>query len=227
MTVRDPESPESRSRDQPHKSTSLVVLRNTVLSLLAGGLVVLSQSIALGPNGKTTWMWQVDFVAGMIAFWCVIMIPVSVYRLLGSKQRRPATRTLLSSIAYCVVFYFAMREAIKIRKDAFHALAERSMLLVEAIEEYEKANNRPPPNLSALVPDYLPSVPSTGMGAYPLYRYVTGQGDAPPGNTWSLEVFTPSGLFDFDRFLYYPNQNYESHPWGVLEPMGRWAYLHE
>ena len=114
--------------------------------------------------------------------------------------------------------------------DAFHSLAERSKPLVEAIFAYEKQQGEPPNELNDLVPDFLSSVPSTGMGGYPQYDYFVGAAAAEEyfDNPWVLEVFTPGPGINFDRFLYFPNQNYpETGYSGSLERIGEWAYVHE
>jgi hypothetical protein len=40
------------------------------------------------------------------------------------------------------------------------------------------------------------------------------------GNPWALSVFTPGGGINFDRMLYFPNQNYPTHGYGgTLQPI--------
>ena len=46
-------------------------------------------------------------------------------------------------------------------------------------------------------------------------------------NPWSLEVATSIGILNWDKFVYYPNQQYVSCCGNRLEPIGDWAYLHE
>jgi hypothetical protein len=98
------------------------------------------------------------------------------------------------------------------------------------VKAYEQTHGKPPVSLDVLVPEYLPAIPNTGMGAYPEYRYTlvteSGQQD---GNHWVISIFTPTGIVDFDEFFYYPLQNYPSHRWGgnPVERIGDWAYMHE
>ena len=107
-------------------------------------------------------------------------------------------------------------------------MARRSQPLIEAIDRFEREHGEPPASLEALVPAYLSSVPGTGMAAYPAYRYRVGQRAERFGdNAWALEVFTPSGILNFDSFVYYPNQNYQNSCMGWVERVGDWAYLHE
>lgn len=110
------------------------------------------------------------------------------------------------------------------------SFANRSQSLITAIHSYEQQHSRPPDSLNDLVPDYLPAIPETGMGAYPEFEYYSGP-DAQErfgSNPWALQVQTPSGGINFDVILYFPNQNYpETGYGGSLQRIGFWAYVHE
>lgn len=109
----------------------------------------------------------------------------------------------------------------------FCALAERSKPLVAAIHAYVWKHGGPPQSLEALVPDFLPAVPSTGMGAYPKYDYIC-PATAYQGNPWIIRVFTPSGFINFDQFMYFPLTNYPAQGYrGWVERIGEWGYVHE
>jgi hypothetical protein len=135
--------------------------------------------------------------------------------------------TVLCSVAYCTAFVAAVQIGRQIRMSAFHRLADRSTPLVAAIRAYEQKHGSPPESLEALVPEFLPSVPSTGMGAYPEYQYCF----APRhygGNPWVLIVPTSSGYLNFDQFMYFPLANYPRTGYGgSLERISDWAYVHE
>ncbi len=111
--------------------------------------------------------------------------------------------------------------------NAFAELAERSKPLVAAIHAYQQKRGRPPESLSSLVPEYISSVPTTGMGAYPKYEYLMDTTNF-HGNPWVLRVFTPAGGINFDQFLYFPLTNYPATGYGgVLRRIGDWAYVFE
>jgi hypothetical protein len=116
-----------------------------------------------------------------------------------------------------------------IRNDAFHRLAQRSNGLVTAIKNYERSRESPPPDLGALVPEFLDAVPGTSMAAYPEYQYLAGAMAARfEQNPWILVVPAPSGGINFDEFLYFPLQNYPQQGYGGwLQRIGDWAYVHE
>jgi hypothetical protein len=91
-----------------------------------------------------------------------------------------------------------------VRRHAFAALAERSSVVVDAIKKYERQAGVPPATLAALVPDYLPSYPSTGMTAYPAYIYVPNPTPKRLAMRWDLYVDCSSGFLNYDRFMYSP-----------------------
>jgi hypothetical protein len=137
-------------------------------------------------------------------------------------------------LLWCAIFVPSCMVGIvlghQVRRAGMHSFVERSRPLVEAIERYEHAHSAPPPSLQALVPRHLAAVPSTGMMAYPRYRYFTGEEakDQYLGNAWALAVFTPGAGINFDMILYLPSQNYPEIGFGgSLEHIGDWAYVHE
>ncbi len=102
----------------------------------------------------------------------------------------------------------------------------RSIPLIKAIEKFEIDQGRPPNNLTELVPEYLPSVPGTGLRTSPSYRYLTGEeAKRHEGNAWVLEIDPPGILSTLDIFVYYPNGNYNvSTQSGSMKRIGEWAY---
>lgn len=54
-----------------------------------------------------------------------------------------------------------------IQRNALTQLAERSKPLVAAIKSYEQKFRHPPDSLNALVPEFIPKVPTTGIGTTP------------------------------------------------------------
>lgn len=143
------------------------------------------------------------------------------------RTRRIAALTALCAVAFCTSVVVSLRIGDTIRRSAFVQLAERSRPLVAAIRAYEQKHGRPPESLLQLVPSFLSAVPSTGMGAYPEYRYST-ESNLFAGNPWVLTVFTPSGGINFDQFMYFPLTNYPQKGFGgALERIGDWAYVHE
>jgi len=159
------------------------------------------------------------------------VVPFSFVLLIFRKTRRPALIALLSAITFLVAAIGIFRVDIggRVRMHGFHKLAERSVPLVQAIKKFETEKGHPPNSLKELVPEYLLSIPDTGMGAYPMYEYIVGEeARKHDNNPWVLYVFTPSGGLNWDMFMYFPNQNYPERGYGgSLERIGDWAYVHE
>jgi hypothetical protein len=191
-----------------------------------GGLIILADYYAVAPRGSDALKILLVFVVFPFLL-SVAVIPIALFCCILPRLRRTAFQVLLSCLIFAVILLTSIRIGGRVRINGFHALARRSVPLVEAIKAYEQANGHPPETLAALVPEFLPSIPQTGMAAYPEYRYHVGAEGLYEGNPWILEVSTPSGILNFDRFLYYPMQNYG--PWcgDPLERVGDWAYHHE
>lgn len=197
-----------------------------IIALILGGWVVFADWYAVSPNGSAALLTLQPFAA--------VLIPV-VFALKGAFNlyRKPTGRQAIGYVTgwviLIVVFFFFARAGRAIRKDAFVALAARSTPLIAAIKQYEQTNGASPPSLEALVPQFLLAVPTTGLGAYPHYKYQLAKENLIDGNPWKLSVFTPTGILDFDEFFHYPLQNYTSYSWDTnpVERIADWAYLHE
>jgi hypothetical protein len=171
------------------------------------------------------WIYIVGFVA---ALWGV---PFSAWRLVVKKDNRFESGLLLAvSLLMIGSVFIGGMLGLQVRMVGMEACALRARPLIAAIEAYERDKSSPPTSLNSLVPIYLPAVPSTGMGAYPEFRYYIGPVAEEEffGNPWALEVFTPNVGINFDRMLYVPKRNYPKQAFdGTLRPVGEWAYVFE
>ena len=174
-----------------------------------------------------TWLRLPLMIAALAA---VPTLAVSLVFVCFRRWRRGAGRLVVGSLVVVTASFFGVRLGDHIRMEAFRSLAERSAPLVGAIRAYEVSRSAPPFDLPALVPEFLPSVPGTGMASYPSFEYYVGDdaSDAFQSNHWALVVSTPGGFLNFDQFMYLPFLNYPEHGYGgVLERVGDWAYVHE
>jgi len=175
------------------------------------------------------------FIVGQILYGlfltaAVIATPVLIACLFFKRKRLLAGSVLLTTFLMIVCLGFGGAIGRKMRMAAWPSFTQRSQLLIDAIEAFERENDSPPASLNDLIPDYLNAVPSTGMNAYPNFEYQTGTETQKLyyNNPWVLSVFTPSGLINFDMMLYFPKQNYPTLDYGGrLERIGHWAYVHE
>jgi hypothetical protein len=157
-------------------------------------------------------------------------IPFLVAGLILPRTRRASFFWLMLCLLFVVTCVTGIILGQRVRIAGMRAFAQRSRPLIAAISQYDRDHSAPPQSLDDLVPDYLPRIPSTGMMAYPEYRYHAGDKAKREyaGNPWALSVDTPSGGLNWDQILYFPNQNYPARGYGgSLEPIDDWAYVHE
>ncbi len=200
-----------------------------VLSAAALLGIPAAERAAVAPNGTDQWLWVEPLVFCVPFLAAAVVVLMGLFKLITGRGTRTHALWVACALIYLVAEFIAVRIGHRIRMDAFKSLALRSAPLVQAIKAYELQHGRPPQSLVALVPAFLPQVPTTGMAAYPNYEYETGYSAADfHGNPWVLVVHTPSGGVNFDQFLYFPLQNYPEHGYGGrLQRLGDWAYVHE
>ena len=137
--------------------------------------------------------------------------------------------TLLGSGMMVIVGLVSLMSADKIRMQGFERLTMEAAPLVAAIHKYDSTYGYPPETLGELNITY-PDDHNIKGGALPEFKYLQGEQvrERYHGNRWVLMLDTPTGPLRWDRFLYYPEQNYPSLAnGGWLEKVGDWAYLHE
>ncbi len=193
-------------------------------------LFPLFQYLAVAPTGSITFVWFQPMLAlpALVGLGSLLVTP---FFLFSRRFRHRAIRYLIVSPIMIAAVFIGLRLSDQVRAAAFHSLALRSAPLVQAIRSYESQKGRPPEDITSLVPEFLSTIPETGMAAYPKYIYESGPKAAERyyGNPWVLIVHTPIGFLNWDDFLYFPLQNYP--PANLAgEPYERiadWAYLHE
>lgn len=130
---------------------------------------------------------------------------------------------LWASLAF-VSFFPCVRWAGEVRLAGLRSLAERGEPIGAAIESYAARTGSPPARLEDLVPRDLSRIPSTGLPAYPAYRYRTGP-DLPAGAAWELYVPTPMGGINFDRIFRLPGGVVPTRVEGSpVTPLGNWGW---
>lgn len=116
----------------------------------------------------------------------------------------------------------------RVRRASLLAATERARPLIAAIDRFEQRRGAPPLALAALVPDYLPAVPDTGLPAYPQFEYARSA--APEGPTtprWQLRLSCPL-LMDADELVYWPGETYPAQRFGgAVSRLGGWALVRD
>lgn len=156
----------------------------------------------------------------------MLLVAAIIYSLV-SWSWRPAALAVIVVACMALGFVPGILSYKYLKHFGYELLGSRSMTLIRAIEAYEHSAGAPPRTLADIVPAHLPSVPNTGMAAYPTYEYAPEAGPCPDDNRWHLMVDAGEAL-KWDYFFYCPNQNYTVHGWGGVNiVMGDWAYLDE
>lgn len=177
-------------------------------------------------TGLTGWV-----IAGVEIF---ILVPIaalaialiSIFLLPFKSTRDRAFKILSVTAVVTVMFPIIIFSCMKIRMAGFHLAAIRAEPLVAAIGQFVTINQRPPNSLDELVPEYIDAIPSRP----PHYDYVIGTNAQARylGNDWVLDATVNSGLINWDRFMYFPLQNYPKRGYGGTIVLIRdWAYVLE
>lgn len=205
------------------------VLVASLLSILLS-VVLHGTFVGLHAASLTGHLWSLPGVEGLILvpILSVLALPLFLVLVTVRKTREPGIIGLLGALAMTAPLPLSLSESMRLRTAGFARAGERAEPLVRAIERYVDERGRPPHKLRDLVPGYLPAIPDR----LPPLEIVTGDVARQHygGNEWALSAHVPTGLINFDKFLYYPNQAYPAYDGfhsGGLERIGRWAYVHE
>jgi hypothetical protein len=207
---------------------------------LKRGLVAGAAASVLINGAVFTWWASSSFSWGvplpgseftlLLAVAALVAATVGGLLLLFRRTRGAGLFLMPAGLILVFSFFLALRAGGAMRMWGFERFAERATPIVDAIERYSKEKGQPPPSLEELVPDYLPSIPATGVGSAREFRYIAGEQAEGQygGNPWVLELAVGTGFLNWDILIYYPLQNYPEHGHGgMLEPVGNWAYVHE
>lgn len=183
----------------------------------------------LAVSGYGDWAIPGQELISWLCLLGMIIMAVAGAGLIFSKIRCAAMAVLIGSGLMVVLSIFSLKSADAIRMQGFERLSKESAPLIEAINEYNNRFGRPPESLNQLRVNYPPGHEIKG-GELPDFIYIPG-GRAVEryhGNPWVLILEAPTGPLRWDKFIYYPLQNYPSLVnGGWLESVGEWAYIHE
>ena len=159
----------------------------------------------------------------------IMTIVVSIVGLFFPFTRCSSMAALIGSIMMVVVGLVSLHLADNIRRQGFERLSMEAAPLVDAIHAYDQTFGHPPNSLGELK-GQLPEGYLAKEELLPEFKYLVGETaiERFHGNPWVLVLETPTGPLKWDKFLYYPEQNYPSLAHGGwIEKVGAWAYLHE
>lgn len=197
------------------------------LGLLLSGYTVGSSYYSVSGYGDWTLHSQ-ELVVWLCLLGMVVMA-VSAIGFFIHKIRCSAVAVFIGAGVLVTLSVASLKSADKIRIDGFERLTYEATPLVDAIHAYSEEFGQPPENLDKLKVVY-PAGHNIEGGELPEFKYLPGElaSERFHGNPWVLYLETPTGPLKWDRFLYYPLQNYPPLAnGGWFESVGQWAYLHE
>ncbi len=146
---------------------------------------------------------------------------------------RPAAFSYLGRTVTCVLFailFPAVLQWTSVQRTAAFARASvNGAPIIAALKEYRSDNGKYPNSLNTLVPAYVSALPATGLIGYPEFTYRNGYNDSSAvSDSYELRINCPSGTINFDRFVYWPSEEYPERIQGNrTELIGSWVYVHE
>jgi hypothetical protein len=191
-------------------------------------LALMVRLIAIMPWGSELLFTLGLFAMGAIAFFALGISIAASIGLCFPQTRRAAPRFFWCAVVSLLAIRLGVMTGQQICLTQCLLLAKGDgFILVKAIHAYERQYKRPPPALNALVPEFLPSLPRTEIGACPDFEYATGEYAGSYGREWTLSVSIPSNLLETDTLLYYPRSEAAEQP--ALPPYERlrdWVYIY-
>ncbi len=221
MTV---DAPATKPPHSTSDTLSLHIRKVGIAALIAYGPMLLIHALCI--TGFVGWGIQGVELFILVPLAALIVTVALLPFLASSRSRQGAVSTLVVSGCLVLLFIPALLGANGLRTFGFYLAARRAAPLISAIENYIRDTGTPPETLPQLVPRYLPSLPAR----LPALELVTGQEarERYEGNDWVLSSDVPTGLINWDQFMYFPNQRYpETGYGGWIQRIERWAYVHE
>jgi hypothetical protein len=197
-------------------------LKRYFVFLLAAAMLQLGLAVWQTSRFAT---FDVSFVVQMLEFGIFLLgavaLPLGVILfalsapLRSSGLRRAAGYLIVLPLFYVVSMILAEPVEAHLRNRQLRAVAARGNEVVSAISVYQRAHGKPPASLQDLVPQYIPSVPATGMATFPAFRYMPSD-----GGEWTLmtPVFVRGASYAY--LEYRPSQRYEP----TVERIDGWAF---
>lgn len=199
-----------------------------------GGLGIILSLYTLGSSyysvsGYGNWGLPSNELVVWLCLLSMVVMAVAVCGLFIPRLRCASLAVFIGAGVMMTLTITSLKSADEIRIEGFERLAHEATPLVEAIYAYQEENGRPPKSLDDLQVSIPPGHSIKG-DELPDFKYIPGElaSERFHGNPWVLILETPTGSLKWDRFVYYPLQNYPPLAnGGWFEKVGDWGYLHE
>ena len=184
-------------------------------------LLVAFERLAFSPWGSD-WLLLVDVLLFGIAALALFATVVLAMAALVPRWRGDSLRPLALFALFVAGTVGGVLASRWVRADGWQRVAGNGDRVVLAIHAFEAKHGAPPATLAALVPEFAASVPGTGLGSRPGFRYAVRHGEA-GHQTWNLWTKLP-GIGHFSDLRYLPAAEVEE--WDtVLHRVGAWAVV--
>lgn len=193
-----------------------LIFRTTLVTLAIYGSYAFAYSA--GPlSGFGPWVTATDIMAMLIGLLAPIAAIVGLIMTIIPRARTTGVNILLPAATCALLFLPAMHLAQEMRLLGFYMISKRMEPAIVAIAKYQKDKDVAPASLEALVPDYLPEVPSR----IPPFEITI---DSP--DRWTIWADVSTGLLASDTFLYRSDRNYNDLE-GMVKRVGKssWVYM--
>jgi hypothetical protein len=227
------------------KKTELFLLFVCILMISLGAVFVLLEwyPVSDGPPDKELCFLSFNLIFFMLpiffaALGAYIVVPLAFMGFFFVKGK---TRSVLLVIGIifltaCLVAHLSRFVNWEIRYSSFERVSQRAEVVIQAIESYREHENKAPESLDCLVPEYIDTIPGTGIRAYPFFEYeipeAVGQYHKDifekHNVPYELRVNCSIGVLNWDCFIYWPSESYPDNIYGgPTELINKWAYVHE
>jgi hypothetical protein len=184
-------------------------------------LLVAFERIAFSPWGSD-WLVLVDFVIYGIAALALFAAGVLAVAALVPRWRGESQRPLLLFALVVAGTVAGVPASQWVRADGWRRVAANGNGVVLALKAFEDRHGSPPAALGELVPQFVASVPGTGLGGRPSFRYEVRYGEA-GHRTWRLWTKLP-GFAHASDLRYLPAGDVQAHD-TVLHRVGAWVVV--
>ena len=218
----------------PQSPLKRAVFGALLISTIVGVLHVFACWFSVASHGSD---YLYIKISGMLVIYLFLVVLYNVVRIVLAALGRLfgmgkiGWSALAAGAVFCGIVFVITLIAFGIgetmRDAGFKAITARGRPLVAAIKQHQAKQGTPPGSLDELVPDFIPAIPDTGVGAYPKYEYLR-QPDPVKygGNPWVLFVNVSTDDQMQDLLIFYPDGNYpENRPGHLVRRFGRWAEI--
>ena len=188
-----------------------------------------SEKLALSPSGTNTFLEIIAVPYKAVVGSSPLVLLVCVVLLFFSKRRMKASLTMIFCLVLLFGHVFVWGGSLhQTQQAAFLELTQNGAPLIKAINDYTQKHGKSPRKLDALVPEFLPKVPGTGIGKSLEFQYFHDGDESSlrhEKNPWALMV-PMKGFLGSWSLVYLPNQNYPAYgDDNPVERIGDWAYI--